>query len=156
MKTAIFIDVQNIYYTTRDTFGRSFNYRRFWKHIETKDKIIKAIAYATDREDENQRKFQHALRSIGFNVKLKPYISRSDGSSKGDWDVGITIDILESVEQVEKIILLSGDGDFDLLVQKVIAKYGCIVEIYGVRSLTANSLINAASEFHPISDKFLV
>ncbi|MFL3013186.1 MAG: NYN domain-containing protein [Candidatus Neomarinimicrobiota bacterium] len=156
MKTAIFIDVQNIYYTTRDTFRRSFNYRLFWKHIETKDKIIKAIAYATDREDENQRKFQHALRSIGFNVKLKPYISRADGSSKGDWDVGITIDILESVEQVEKIILLSGDGDFDLLVQKVIAKYGCIVEIYGVRSLTANSLINAASEFHPISERFLV
>ncbi|HIE74117.1 MAG TPA: nuclease, partial [Flavobacteriales bacterium] len=24
MKTAIFVDVQNIYYTTRDTFRRSF------------------------------------------------------------------------------------------------------------------------------------
>ena len=75
---------------------------------ETKDKIIKAIAYATDREDENQRKFQHALRSIGFNVKLKPYISRADGSAKGDWDVGITIDVLDSAEKAEKIILLSG------------------------------------------------
>ena len=156
MKTAIFIDVQNIYYTTRDTFRRSFNYKRFWSHIESKDKIIKAIAYATDKGDERQQKFQHALRSIGFDVKLKPYISRADGSSKGDWDVGITIDILESAEQVDKIILLSGDGDFDLLVQKVIAKYGCTVEIYGVKRLTANALIEAASEFHPISDKFLV
>ena len=95
MKTAIFIDVQNIYYTTRDTFNRSFDYKRFWHHIESKDEIIKAIAYATDRGDERQQKFQYALRSIGFNVKLKPYISRADGSSKGDWDVGITIDILE-------------------------------------------------------------
>jgi len=156
MKTAIFIDVQNIYYTTRDTFKRSFNYRRFWNQIESKDEIIKAIAYATDKGDEKQQKFQYALRSIGFNVKLKPYISRSDGSAKGDWDVGITIDILESAEKVEKIILLSGDGDFDLLVKKVIDQHGCIVDIYGVRELTADSLIEAASSFHPISNEFLI
>ena len=156
MKTAIFVDVQNIYYTTRDTFNRSFNYRRFWSHIESKDEIIKANAYAIDKGDERQQKFQYALQAIGFNVKLKPYISRVDGSAKGDWDVGITIDILESAEEVEKIILLSGDGDFDLLVRKVINKYGCIVDIYGVKELTANSLIDSASKFYSISNKFLV
>ena len=156
MKTAIFVDVQNIYYTTRDTFRRSFNYKRFWNLIKSKDEIIKANAYAIDRGDDNQQKFQYALRSIGFNVKLKPYISRADGSTKGDWDVGITIDILESAEEVEKIILLSGDGDFDLVVRKVIDKYGCFVDIYGVEELTANSLIESASEFYSISNKFLV
>ena len=156
MKTAIFVDVQNIYYTTRDTFKRSFNYRRFWNQIESEDEIIKANAYAIDRGDEGQQKFQYALQAIGFNVKLKPYISRVDGSSKGDWDVGITIDILESAEEVEKIILLSGDGDFDLLVRKVIDEYGCTVDIYGVKELTANSLIESASEFYSISNKFLV
>ena len=110
MKTAIFVDVQNIYYTTRDTFKRSFNYKNFWNHIESNNKIIIANAYAVDKGDEKQQKFQYALKSIGFNVKLKPYISRADGSAKGDWDVGITIDILDSAEEVEKIILLSGDG----------------------------------------------
>jgi uncharacterized LabA/DUF88 family protein len=89
-------------------------------------------------------------------VKLKPYISRADGSSKGDWDVGITIDILDSAQEAEKIILLSGDGDFDLLVRKVIDQYRCIVDIYGVKELTANSLIESASEFYSISNKFLV
>jgi len=43
MKTAIFIDVQNIYYTTRDTFRRSFDYKRFWTHIESKDEKIKRL-----------------------------------------------------------------------------------------------------------------
>ena len=71
-------------------------------------------------------KFQYALQTVGFNVKLKPYISRADGSAKGDWDVGITIDILDSAEEAEKIILLSGDGDFDLLLQKVIDQHRCI------------------------------
>ena len=156
MKTAIFVDVQNIYYTTRDTFKSSFNYKIFWDSIESKNEIIIANAYAIDRNDEKQQKFQHALRSIGFDVKLKPYIARADGSTKGDWDVGITIDILDSAQQVEKIVLLSGDGDFELLVKKVIDQYGCKVDVYGVEQLTANSLINAASEFYPISKRFLI
>ena len=156
MKTAIFVDIQNIYYTTRDTFKRSFNYKRFWHKIESEDNIILANAYAIDKGDEKQKKFQYALKTIGFTVKLKPYISRSDGSSKGDWDVGITIDILDSAEKAEKIILSSGDGDFDLLVQKVIDKYGCIVDIYGVKELTAGSLIDSATNFHSISNDFLV
>jgi len=156
MKTAIFVDIQNIYYTTRDTFNRSFNYKKFWSQIVINDDIIKANAYAIDRGDERQQKFQYALESIGFNVKLKPYISRADGSAKGDWDVGITIDILESAQEVEKIILLSGDGDFDLIVRKVIDKYDCVVDIYGVQALTANSLIQSASNFYSISNKFLI
>lgn len=156
MKTAIFVDIQNIYYTTRDTFKRSFNYKRFWHKIESEDNIILANAYAIDKGDEKQKKFQYALKTIGFTVKLKPYISRSDGSSKGDWDVGITIDILDSAEKAEKIILLSGDGDFDLLVQKVIDKYGCIVDIYGVEELTSGSLMDSATKFHSISNDFLV
>ena len=47
-------------------------------------------------------------------------------------------------------------GDFDLLVRKVIDQYECIVDIYGVKELTANSLIESASEFYSISNKFLV
>ena len=156
MKTAIFVDVQNIYYTTRDTFKRSFNYKSFWKQIESNNEIIIANAYAVDKGDEKQQRFQYALQTIGFNVKLKPYISRADGSAKGDWDVGITIDILDSAKKAEKIILLSGDGDFDLLVRKVVDKYGCIVHIYGVKELTANSLIESASKFHSISSNLLV
>ena len=152
----MFVDIQNIYYTTRDTFGRSFNYKNFWNQIESKNKIIAANAYAIDRQDDKQQKFQYALQTIGFNVKLKPYISRSDGSTKGDWDVGITIDILESAQEVEKIILLSGDGDFDVLVKRVIDKYKCIVDVFGVKELTADSLIRAATNFYPITESQLI
>ncbi len=93
-KIAVFVDVQNIYYTTRDTFGRQFNYRKFWQQISAEGDIVIANAYAIQRADEQQVKFQDALKHIGFTVKLKPYIQRSDGSAKGDWDVGITIDIM--------------------------------------------------------------
>ena len=71
-KIAIFVDVQNIYYTTRDAYGRQFNYRQLWQRISTEGEIISATAYAIHRADDKQIKFQDALKHIGFDVKLKP------------------------------------------------------------------------------------
>ena len=155
-KIAIFVDVQNIYYTTRQAYSRQFNYRRFWQHISHQGDIILANAYAIDKGDEQQQKFQSALKHIGFDVKLKPYIQRSDGSAKGDWDVGITIDVMESAPHVDTVILLSGDGDFDLLLRKVKESYGVKTHVYGVSALTANALINAADDYFPIDDWLLL
>ena len=122
-KIAIFADVQNIYYTTREAYGRQFDYSKLWQRISSKGDIVSATAYAIDRGDDKQLKFQNALRQIGFTVKLKPYIQRSDGSAKGDWDVGITIDIMETARNVDTVVLLSGDGDFDLLLEKIRTDY---------------------------------
>jgi uncharacterized protein (TIGR00288 family) len=155
-KIAIFVDVQNIYYTTRDTFQRQFNYRKFWQQINEQGDIVIANAYAIQRSDDAQHKFQKALKHIGFNVKLKPFIQRRDGSAKGDWDVGIAIDVMENAGDVDTVILLSGDGDFDLLLKKVHERYGVKTHVYGVSALTANSLINAACDFFPIDDWLLL
>lgn len=156
MKTALFVDVQNIYYTCRQAYGRHFNYRKFWQKISAEGDITMANAYATHRGDDGQLKFQNALKHIGFTVKLKPYISRADGSSKGDWDVGITIDVLEAAEQVDRVILLSGDGDFDLLLEKIKRKHKVQADVFGVPALTADSLIDSASEFFPIEEELLL
>jgi len=155
-KVAVFVDVQNVYYTTRDTFGRRFDYNEFWRRISTDREVVQAFAYAIDRGDEKQKQFQNILRAIGFEVKLKPFIQRSDGSAKGDWDVGITIDAMDYSVEADDVVLVSGDGDFDLLVNKLRLDKGKHVEVYGVSALTANSLINAASEFIPIEDELLL
>ena len=155
-KIALFADVQNIYYTTRDAYGRQFNYRELWRRVAAQGIIASATAYAIQRHDDKQIKFQDVLKHLGFEVKLKPYIQRSDGSAKGDWDVGITIDVMEAAHHVDTVILLSGDGDFDMLLEKITTKYGIKTEVYGVPSLTANSLINAASVYHPIEADLLM
>lgn len=155
-RIAIFVDVQNIYYTTREAYGRQFNYRRLWQRISAGGEIIVANAYATQRSDDKQIKFQDALTHIGFRVKLKPYIQRRDGSAKGDWDVGITIDVLEAAQDVDRVVLLSGDGDFDLLLEKIRKDYAISAEVYGVPALTARSLINAASSYHPVEEDLLL
>lgn len=152
----LLVDVQNVYYTTRETFGRNFDYNKFWSVVSENRQIHKAIAYAIDRGDKKQREFQNILRAIGFEVKLKPFIQRSDGSAKGDWDVGIAIDALEYSESADVIVLVSGDGDFDILVDKLRRDRGKIVEVYGAPGLTATSLISAASQFIPIDETLLL
>ncbi len=154
-KIAIFADVQNIYYTTRHAYSQQFNYRALWQRVASKGIIISATAYAINKDDNKQLKFQSALKNIGFQVKLKPYIQRSDGTAKGDWDVGITIDVLEQAEQVDTVVLLSGDGDFDLLLQTIRKKYSTNTEVYGVQELTANSLIESACVYHAIEKDLL-
>ena len=80
----------------------------------------------------------------------------ADGSAKGDWDVGITIDILESLPALDRVFLLSGDGDFDRLVRTVQTKHEVPMEVYGIPELTADSLKKVASCFHPINESLLI
>ncbi|MEP6548595.1 MAG: NYN domain-containing protein [Gammaproteobacteria bacterium] len=153
---AVFVDVQNIYYTTRQCFSRHFDYNSFWAEVTRDRTVVKAIAFAIDRGDEKQGQFQNILRAIGFDVKLRPFIQRRDGSAKGDWDVGITLDVLEYAPLADVVVLASGDGDFDLLVNKIRDKHQVSVEVYGVAELSAASLIRAADRFVPIKDHLLL
>jgi uncharacterized LabA/DUF88 family protein len=149
-KVALFVDVQNIYYTTRESYNRHFNYRVFWAKATSKREVVQANAYAIQSSDPKQIQFQQILRHIGFEVKLKPFIQRRDGSAKGDWDVGMTLDMIDCAKDVDVVVLASGDGDFDLVLQKIRKENKTSVEVYGVPHLTASSLINAADVFIPI------
>lgn len=155
-KVSLFVDVQNIYYTTRDAYQRHFDYNAFWAAATQGREVVHAYAYAIHRGSEKQLQFQNILRAIGFEVKLKPFIQRSDGSAKGDWDVGITLDVMEYAAQSDVIVLASGDGDFDMLLDRVQSLHGVDTEVYGVPGLTATSLMQSASKYIPIEESLLL
>lgn len=153
---ALFVDVQNIYYTTRAQFRAHFDYNQFW-YVATQGRQVSiANAYAIASHDPKQRQFHHILRGIGFDVKLKPFIQRQDGSAKGDWDVGIALDVYEAAAKVDRVILLSGDGDFTLLLERIKQRFNTPVDVYGVKALTAQSLIEASDRFIAIDHDLLL
>ena len=157
-KIALFVDVQNIYYTVRDAYQGFFNYQALWDQLSQQYQIVLANAYAIDRDNTKQKSFQQTLRNIGFDINLKPYIQRADGSAKGDWDVGIAIDMMDAAarQDIDKLVLLSGDGDFDRLLDRIYRHNGKQTIVYGVPQLTAASLVNAASLFCPINRAMLM
>ncbi len=155
-RVMLLVDVQNAYYTTRSIHRCHFDYNQLWAQASQDREVRHAFAYAIDRGDKKQQEFQNILRGIGFTVRLKPFIQRSDGSAKGDWDVGITIDALQYASDVDVIVLVSGDGDFDMLATTLRERYQKRVEVYGVEELTAASLIQAADVFIPIKGSLLL
>jgi uncharacterized LabA/DUF88 family protein len=155
-KVAVFADVQNIYYTVKQKYKCHFDYGAFWEHATAGRSIVKAIAYATDKGDRKQIDFQQILRRIGFEIKLTPFLQRRDGSAKGDWDVGIALDMIEYAKRVNTIVLASGDGDYTVVVDKIRREHNVSVEVYGVPDLTASSLIESATRFVPIQGNMLL
>ncbi len=155
-RVAVFADVQNIYYTVKQQHNCHFDYGSFLREVTVGRNRVKAIAYAVDKGDKKQAQFQQILTKIGFEVKLQPYIQRADGSAKGDWDVGITLDMLEYAERVDTIVLASGDGDYALAVDKLTSEFAVSVEVYGVPELTANRLIESSTRFVPIQGSLLL
>ncbi|MBA5760776.1 NYN domain-containing protein [Vibrio sp. 404] len=155
-KVAIFVDVQNIYYTTKQSYQANFDYNKFWAKVSQEFDIVRANAYAIASQDPKQRQFHHILRGIGFKVCLKPLIQRSDGSAKGDWDVGIALDVYESASSVDRVILLSGDGDFEMLVERVQQRFNTKVDVYSVRELTAQNLIEVCDHYTAIDHQLLI
>jgi uncharacterized LabA/DUF88 family protein len=157
-RVAVFVDVQNIYYTVRDAYQGFFNYQHLWDQLSEEYNILCANAYAIESVNSKQKSFQQTLKNIGFTVNLKPYIQRSDGSAKGDWDVGIAIDMMDAAarDDVDVLVLLSGDGDFDRLLQRISSGNGKATLVYGVPQLTAASLVDAAEYFRPIDTNLLM
>jgi uncharacterized LabA/DUF88 family protein len=157
-RIALFVDVQNIYYTVRDSYQGFFNYQALWHKLSQEFTLVSADAYAIESANAKQQSFQQTLRNIGFNVRLKPYIQRADGSAKGDWDVGIAIDMMDAAarQDIDKLVLLSGDGDFDRLLLRICHGNSKQSIVYGVPQLTAASLIDAATEFRPIDKTLLM
>ena len=155
-KISIFVDVQNVYYTCRQTYQANFDYNRFWAQVTANRELVGAYAYATDRGDAQQMQFQSILHAIGFTVKLKPVLKRRDGSSKADWDVGIALDVFEAAPHCDTVVLVSGDGDFGLLLDRVRQRFGTDSEVYGVPALTSDILINEATRFIPVDEQLLL
>ena len=155
-RVSIFVDVQNIYYTCRQAYKRSFDYSKFWAQATGGRELIGAWAYATHRGDEKQMQLQNILRAIGFEVKLKPVLKRADGTSKADWDVGIALDAYEAAQECDTLILLSGDGDFGFLLHRIKQRFDTDGEVYGVPGLTSPLLIEQATSFVPIDTSLLL
>ena len=155
-KVTVFVDVQNVYYTCRDTYQRNFDYNKFWAEVTHNRELLGAYAYATDRGDAKQMQFQNILHAIGFTVKLRPVLKRLDGTTKADWDVGITLDVYEAAEESDTIVLVTGDGDFDVLLARIRKRFNTKSVVYGVPALTSTLLVSEADEFVPIEESLLL
>ena len=132
MKTiGVFIDVSNLYFTIHTRYGDSkkLDYRKFLDYVKTFGEVQQAIAYGSQLTDE-ANSFICALERIGFTTKFKTVKTYADGNRKADWDVGITMDVVQMIARLNRLVLGTADGDFEPLVSWA-RQTGCDVVVIG-------------------------
>ena len=81
------------------------------------------------------------------------------GTKKGDWDVGLTVDVMRMANRLDTVILVSGDGDFVPLVEYLQNYTGTQVEVVSFGQSTSARLREAADDFVDLSEnprKYLI
>lgn len=111
-RVGVFVDVQNLYYSARNIYGARVNFNEILKTAVADRKLIRAIAYVVQADMPEEQSFFDALHKAGFEVKTKALQTFAGGQQKGDWDVGIAMDIIKLMNKLDVIVLCSGDGDF--------------------------------------------
>lgn len=157
-RVGVFVDIQNMYYSARALYGKKVSFRNVLEAAVAGRHLVRALAYGITTEEAHEEEFHQALATQGFEVKTKPLQTFVGGQKKGDWDVGIAVDILQLEQKVDVVVLVSGDGDFVPLVEFAKGK-GLRVEIMSFRESTSSALIAAANSFTDLSQdprRFLI
>ena len=143
----------NIYYPAK-SLGDKVDFHSLLRRFNSRN-LVRAIAYVVEAPDVDISPFVTALTSIGFEVKTKPIKIFDDGTRKGDWDIGIAVDAVSLAEKVDVITLVTGDGDFESLVNHL-KWHGVKVEVMAFQQSVSHELLRSLDEFIPITEDLLL
>ncbi|MBI2139057.1 NYN domain-containing protein [Candidatus Woesearchaeota archaeon] len=146
-RIGVFIDVQNMYYSAKQFYKAKVNFASILRKAVAGRSLIRAIAYVIRADIPEEQGFFDALEKIGFEVKAKDLQVFVGGAKKGDWDIGIAMDMIELAPKLDTLILVSGDGDFVDLLRHLKHALGCRVEVMAFGKCTSAKLKEAADSF---------
>jgi uncharacterized LabA/DUF88 family protein len=146
-RVGVFVDVQNLYYSAKNLYKAKVNFAQVLREAVAGRKLVRAIAYVIKADIKEEKSFFDALEKIGYEVKSKDLQTFAGGAKKGDWDIGIAMDMIELANKLDTIILVSGDGDFVPLVQHLRRAMGCRIEVMAIGPSSSAKLREEADEF---------
>ncbi|MDP6594952.1 MAG: NYN domain-containing protein [Candidatus Poribacteria bacterium] len=154
-KVGVFVDVQNMFYAAKDRYASRLDYIKLLDLTVGPRRLVAAYAYIVQIPEIDQSSFLALLEHNGYRIKAKDLRLRGDGSAKGDWDVGIAIDIVSMLDVLDVVILASGDGDFCPLAELVQQKNKRI-EVIAFEHNTAMDLQRLVDQFYPVGSELLI
>lgn len=153
-RVGIFVDVQNMFYAAKQFNGR-LDFQKLLNSALRGRRLVVAKAYVVQNPESDLSGFVSMLQQLSYQVKRKDLRLRSDGSAKGDWDMGMAIDIISLADKLDVVVLVSGDGDFVDLVN-LLKTMGPKVEVFSFPHNTARDLMEVVDEYFPITEALLM
>ncbi|MBI4591932.1 NYN domain-containing protein [Candidatus Uhrbacteria bacterium] len=149
-RVGVFIDTQNMYYSARNLFKRKVNFKNIVEDGVAGRKLIRAIAYVVSTESGEEQPFFEALQNAGIETRKKALMEYPSGQKKADWDVGLAIDVVQMLDTLDVVVIVSGDGDFQPLVNYVQSR-GRMVELMAFDKTTSGKLIEMVHDYIDLS-----
>ena len=155
LKTGVYVDAENI----RLCGGYGMRYDVLVDLAQAGNSVLlRANSYLAEdrertREDQDYRqklyRYHDVLRQCGFKVikKFVKHFVDDEGiiTTKANADMDLAIDALLQARNLDRVILLTGDGDFIRLVL-ALQNMGCRVEVIGFNNVS-HELKEAADSF---------
>lgn len=157
-RVGIFIDVSNMYMSAQSMYNTNVNFKAVMKEAIAGRRLVRAFAYVIETESGKEQDFFKVLEGQGYEVRTKPLQIFKGGAKKGDWDVGLTIDVVRLMPVLDTVVLVSGDGDYQDLLE-YLRGHGRRTEVMAFGQTTSHKLVDEADEFIDMSEdkkKFLI
>jgi uncharacterized LabA/DUF88 family protein len=141
-----------MYYSAKNLYQDKVDFDKLLDAAVMNRKLVRASAYVVRAETPDEENFFEALRRIGYEVKIKDLKEFYGGEKKGDWDLGMTVDMIQQAKKLDTIVLVTGDGDFAVLVDHL-KSMGCRVEVMSFGRSSAKEIRESATKFIDMDDK---
>ncbi len=156
-RISIFVDGNNMFYAQQKN-GWFFDPRKVIDYFseESGFMLINAFWYTGLKDSQDQRGFRDALISLGYTVRtkiLKEYYDDSSGrfSQKANLDIEIVVDMFNTVDQYDRVVLFSGDGDFERAIELLRSK-NTHITVVSTEGMIARELRNATDRYLDLNE----
>lgn len=156
-RISIFVDGNNMFYAQQKN-GWFFDPKRILSYFinEPTVSLVNAFWYTGLKDPQDQRGFRDALISLGYTVRtkiLKEYYDDNSGrlSQKANLDIEIVVDMFNTVEQYDRVILFSGDGDFERAIEMLRSK-NTHITVVSTEGMIARELRNVTDRYIDLNE----
>lgn len=154
-RVAIFVDSSNQYPAAKTVFaGGNLDYGELLACATANRELVEARAYVVrNPADPEQYAFFDAIGRYGFEPMIMGLRTHDDGTREANWDVGLALDayIIATEQDLDRIVLVSGDGDFVPLVKKLLLK-SCHTTVMSFKACLSQALREEADEVILLDD----
>jgi uncharacterized LabA/DUF88 family protein len=166
-KVAVFVDGANLYHSIKSYYKGVLDYGVLLAAAVEGRKLLRATFYIVEKQETDEtsgasgaRSFVYNLNKFGYKVRSKPLLIHEtlspDGertvSHKGDWDIGIIIDMMRLADHADTYVLVSGDGDYVEAIEYLQSEKGLRVEVISAGQCTSQALLDVCDTHTDLGD----
>ena len=163
-RVAVFVDGANLYHSIKNYYRGVLDYARLLSAAVGERRLLRATFYIVEKQEpeegQGSRSFVYNLNKFGYKVRSKPLVVHEsltpEGdrtvSHKGDWDIGLVVDMMRLADHADTYVLVSGDGDYVEAVEYLQSEKGIRVEVISAAQCTSQALLDVCDLHTDLAD----